>query len=84
MVTIAYTIEGTCQVDESVYSDAFIDGDEKPQTLDGTAINEDTKWSDLTDNQKVEFIKLVESESGFEAVVENTTDSDTKITSVTL
>lgn len=82
MVTIAYTIKGTCQVDESVYSDAFID--ERPQTLDGTAINEDTKWSDLTDNQKVEFIKLVESESGYEAVAENTIASDTKLTSVTL
>lgn len=82
MVTIAYTIEGTCQVDESVYSNAFID--ERPQTLDGTAINEDTKWSDLTNNQKVEFIKLVESESGYEAVAENTTTSDTKLTSVTL
>lgn len=69
MVTIKYTKTGTCQVDESLYSDTWED--------------EDKPWSDLTDDEKIAHIKEVESDAGYECVDENTTSSNTVLDSIT-
>lgn len=72
MVTIAFKVEGTQQIDESVYSDIWEEDENSKE------------WSSLSEQEKIVYIKEVESDNDYESLQEKISKTNPSITSVTL
>lgn len=72
MITISFKVEGTQQVEESVYSYMWAEDEH------------DKEWSSLSEQEKIDYIKEVEADNNFEGIQEKITETEPVITSVTL
>lgn len=72
MIIIAFKVEGTQHVEESVYSDMWAEDEH------------DKEWSNLSEQEKIDYIKEVEADNNFEALQEKISETEPVITSVTL
>ena len=74
MVTIEFVVKGKAEVDEEVYSDAWINDDR----------SEDKAWSDLNEQEKADFVKEVEFDRGYEGLSDKIQEAIPEMTAVTI
>jgi len=65
MIKINYIIKGSIQVEDDVYADYALEGDQD--------------WSSMSDEDKIKLIKDCEKENGNEAIFEDAVNNPTTV-----